>query len=214
MAMLAGEESMLAAFASGADIHTATAAAVFGLPPHMITPMLRSRAKAVNFGIIYGIGGFSLAKDIGVSVREAQNYIDSYFTRYPKIKIFREGLIEQAKQDGFAVTAFGRRRLLPELKSANRQLREFGERVATNMPIQGTAADIIKLAMVRVAERLRREGLQARLILQVHDELLVECPAVEELQASVILREEMEGAWTKTPLLAEVHSGTNWLLAK
>ncbi|MCL2298656.1 MAG: DNA polymerase I, partial [Firmicutes bacterium] len=179
MAAMAGEEAMLRAFQAGEDIHTVTASQVFGLPPQLITSALRTRAKAVNFGIIYGIGAFSLAKDIGVSFREAQDYIESYLERYPKVRQFRARLIEQAKERGYAETLYGRRRPLPELSSSQRQLREFGERVAVNMPVQGTAADIIKIAMVRVAGRLSREGFQAQLILQVHDELVAEAPPAE-----------------------------------
>ncbi len=211
MAAMAGEEAMLRAFRTNEDIHTITASQVFGLPPQMVTPALRTRAKAVNFGILYGIGAFSLAKDIGVSFREAEEYIEGYLAHYPQVRRFRTRLIEQAKETGYAETLFGRRRLLPELNNSQRQLREFGERVAVNMPVQGTAADIIKIAMVRVATRLSQEGMQARLILQVHDELIVEAPTAEAEKAAEILQQEMEHAATlSVPLEAEVHIGGNW----
>ena len=211
MAAMAGEEAMLRAFRAGEDIHTITASQVFGLPPEMITPALRTRAKAVNFGIIYGIGAFSLAKDIGVSFREAQEYIQGYLDHYPKVRRFREKLIEQAKERGYAETLFGRRRPLPELGSSQRQLREFGERVAVNMPVQGTAADIIKIAMVHAAERLAGEGLRAQLILQVHDELVAEAPLEEAEAVAALLHEEMErAAALSVPLEAEVHAAENW----
>ena len=211
MAAMAGEEAMRRAFSAGEDIHAATASQVFGLPPALVTPAMRTRAKAVNFGIIYGIGAFSLAKDIGVSFGEAKAYIDSYLDHYPKVRKCRERLIAQAKERGFAETLFGRRRLLPELNSSQRQLREFGERVAVNMPVQGTAADIIKIAMVRVAERLEREGLRAQLILQVHDELVAEAPLEEAQTVAALLHEEMERAASlSVPLEAEVHAAENW----
>jgi len=211
LAAMSGETAMLRAFKEGEDIHTLTAAQVFGLPPLMITPQMRNRAKAVNFGIIYGIGAFSLAKDIGVGFREAQEYIDGYFEHYPQVKKFREKMIEQATQRGYAETLFGRRRLLPELASSQRQLQEFGKRVAVNMPVQGTAADLIKIAMVRVAERLEREGLRARLILQVHDELIVEAPKEEAEQASALLKEEMEAAGSlSVPLEVDLNISENW----
>ncbi|MDR1733325.1 MAG: DNA polymerase I [Oscillospiraceae bacterium] len=215
LAALAEEENMLEAFRQGADIHTDTAARVFGLPRDMVTPILRSRAKAVNFGIIYGIGAYSLAKDIGSTFGEAKRIIDTYFAKYPKIKAYRECLIAKAKETGYAETAFNRRRPLPELHNTNPALRAFGERVATNMPIQGTAADIIKVAMVKTAARLKAEGLSARIVLQVHDELIVEAPIEEADRAAAILREEMEGAAGDAyPLVAEVHRGYDWLSAK
>jgi len=211
MAAMAGEEAMLRSFRAGEDIHTSTAAQVFGLPPQLVTPMLRTRAKAVNFGILYGIGAFSLARDIGVGFREAEDYIQGYLDHYPKVRRFREKLIEQAKERGYAETLFGRRRPLPELSSSQRPLREFGERAAVNMPVQGTAADIIKIAMVRAAQRLEREGLRAQLILQVHDELVAEAPLEEAGTVAALLREEMErAAVLSAPLEAEVHTAENW----
>ncbi|MDR2525297.1 MAG: DNA polymerase I [Oscillospiraceae bacterium] len=215
LAAMAGEETMLQAFENDEDIHTLTASRVFGLPPGMITPLLRRRAKAVNFGIVYGIGAFSLAQDIGVPFREAESYIQEYFAQYPKIYHFRQDLIRLAKERGYAETYYGRRRALPELQNSKRALREFGERVAVNMPIQGTAADIIKKAMIRVHQRLLRENLQAKLILQVHDELIVEAPAAETSAVALLLQEEMESAagnWIT--LVAEVHRGKDWASAK
>ncbi|MCL2531312.1 MAG: DNA polymerase I [Oscillospiraceae bacterium] len=211
MAAMAQETTMIAAFAAGEDIHTATAAQVFGMPTAMVLPEMRSQAKAVNFGIIYGIGAFSLAKDIGVTMKEAKEYIDGYFAHYPKVQAFRQRLIDQATERGYAESLFGRRRALPELASSQRQLREFGQRVAVNMPVQGTAADIIKMAMVRVASRLASENLQARLILQVHDELIIEAPADEAQQAATALKQEMESAaQLAVPMLVEVKVGQTW----
>lgn len=211
LASMAGDAAMIEAFNSGADIHTATAAQVFGLPPEMITPQLRSRAKAVNFGIVYGIGAFSLAKDIGVSNKEAKEYIDSYMHTYQGVADYMQRMIDTAKDTGYATTLFGRRRYLPELSASNHMLRAFGERVARNMPIQGTAADIIKIAMVRVDRRLYAEGLESRLILQVHDELIVEAPEAEARRALQIVTEEMEHACDMAVLLrADGKIGQTW----
>lgn len=215
LAHIAGDENMKAAFLSGADIHTATAAQVFGLPKEMVTPELRSRAKAVNFGIVYGIGAFSLSKDIGVTVAQAKRYIEDYLTVYSGVRDYMDRVVQQAKADGYVTTAFGRRRYLPELSSSNFNTRSFGERVARNMPIQGTAADIIKLAMIRVQQRLEREGLKARLILQVHDELICEAPPQECQQVAALLKQEMEGAVQfDVPLTVDVHWGRTWYDAK
>ena len=211
LASMAGEDTMIKAFRDGDDIHTITASQVFGMPVEMVTPLMRTRAKAVNFGIVYGIGAFSLAKDIGVSFREAQDYIEGYFEHYPKIRQFRARMIEEAKERGYAQTLFGRHRPLPELHSSQRPLREFGERVAVNMPVQGTAADIIKIAMIKVDERLRKEGRKARLILQVHDELVVEAPEEEAAEAAKLLKEEMEAAVNlSVPTEVDVHAAANW----
>ena len=211
LASMAGDKAMIDAFNSGADIHTATAAQVFGLPPEMITPQLRSRAKAVNFGIVYGIGAFSLAKDIGVSNKEAKEYIDSYMHTYQGVATYMQRMIDAAKDTGYASTLFGRRRYLPELAASNHMLRAFGERVARNMPIQGTAADIIKIAMVRVDRRLYAEGMESRLILQVHDELIVEAPEAEAARALQIVTEEMEHACDMAVLLrADGKIGQTW----
>lgn len=211
LASMAEDQTMIDAFNSGADIHTATAAQVFGLPPEMITPQLRSRAKAVNFGIVYGIGAFSLAKDIGVSNKEAKEYIDSYMHTYQGVAAYMQRMIDAAKDTGYATTLFGRRRYLPELSASNHMLRAFGERVARNMPIQGTAADIIKIAMVRVDRRLYAEGMESRLILQVHDELIVEAPEAEADRALQIVTEEMEHACNMAVLLrADGKIGQTW----
>ncbi len=211
LAHIANDETMIAAFRSGEDIHAVTASQVFGVPLAEVTPLQRSHAKAVNFGIVYGISAFSLAQDIGVFQSEAKTYMDSYFAKYHGVRAYMTRVVEQAKADGYVTTLFGRRRDLPELKSSNFNLRSFGERVALNMPIQGTAADIIKAAMVRVDARMRAEKLQARLLLQVHDELIVECPAEEAETVKAILTEEMEHVVDyRVPLLVDAKIGTSW----
>ena len=215
LAALAKDENMLAAFNDGTDIHAVTASQVFNMPQEMVTPLMRSRAKAVNFGIVYGIGAFSLAKDIGVSRYEADSYIKGYLHHYAGVAQYMQDIVQTAKDKGYAQTVFGRRRYLPELASSNHNLRAFGERVARNMPIQGTAADIIKIAMIRVRDRLAREGFRASLILQVHDELIVEAPADEADAAANLLTEEMErAADLAVHLLADVHIGKTWYDAK
>ena len=215
LAHMADEPTMKAAFNSGEDVHRATAAQVFGLPEEMVTPLMRSRAKAVNFGIIYGIGAHSLSEDIGVTYSEAKRYIDGYLAHYSAIAGFMDRMVKEAKEKGYAQTLFGRRRPLPELQSGNAVTRSFGERVARNAPIQGTAADIIKFAMIRVRDRLRREGLAARLILQVHDELILEAPKAEVPAVEKLLKEEMEGAASlSVALTVDVHSGPTWFDAK
>ena len=215
LAHIANDSNMLEAFRSGQDIHTSTAAKVFGLPESMVTPMLRSRAKAVNFGIVYGIGAFSLSKDIGVSVKEADSYIKSYLALYSGIDRYMKDVVENAKRDGYVTTMFGRRRYLPELTSSNHNMRSFGERVARNMPIQGTAADIIKIAMIRVYDRLKKENMRSRLILQVHDELIVEAPEDEAEKAASLLSEEMENAVELSlTLTADAGIGKTWYDAK
>ena len=184
---------------------------MFGVPLAEVTPLQRSHAKAVNFGIVYGISAFSLAQDIGVFQSEAKAYMDSYFAKYHGVHEYMTRVVEQAKADGYVTTLFGRRRDLPELKSSNFNLRSFGERVALNMPIQGTAADIIKAAMVRVDARMRAEKLQARLLLQVHDELIVECPAEEAETVKAILVDEMEHVVDyRVPLLVDAKIGASW----
>ncbi len=215
LAHMAGDEAMQQAFLSGADFHTVTAAKVFHVPEGEVTHQMRSRAKAVNFGIVYGMSAFSLSQDIHVTVAEAKDYMERYFATYPGVKQYMTDIVEKAKEQGYVETLYHRRRALPELKSSNFIQRSFGERVALNMPIQGTAADIMKLAMLRVYDRLRREGLQARLIMQVHDELIVECPEEEREAVEKLLRQEMEQvAALAVPLTAEAHSGKNWLDAK
>lgn len=211
LAHISGDETMIRAFREGEDIHAVTASQVFDVPLSEVTPLQRSRAKAVNFGIVYGISAFSLAQDIGVYQNEAKAYMDSYFAKYHGVREYMRRVVEQAKHDGYVTTLFGRRRDLPELKSSNFNVRSFGERVALNMPIQGTAADIIKAAMVRVSRRVAEEKLAARLILQVHDELIVECPAAEAEHVRALLREEMERvADYAVPLEADAKIGASW----
>ena len=211
LAHIAGDEHMIAAFRSGEDIHTVTASQVFGVPAELVTHEMRRRAKAVNFGIVYGISDFSLSQDIGVTRREAKEYMERYFETYSGVRAYMTQVVEDAREKGYVSTIMGRRRWLPELKSSNFNTRSFGERVALNAPIQGTAADLIKKAMIRVDARLRAEGLEARLVLQVHDELIVECPEEEADRVCALLTEEMEGvAKLAVPLTAEAHSGQSW----
>lgn len=215
LAHIAQDQHMQEAFTSGMDIHTATAAQVFHVAPEDVTPLMRRHAKAVNFGIVYGISEFSLAEDIGVTRKEAKAYIDRYLENYAGVRAYMKDIVAKAKQDGFVTTLFGRRRNLPELKSSNFNIRSFGERVALNTPIQGTAADIIKLAMLHVDRALRERKLQARLVLQVHDELIVECPVEERVQVTQLLTEQMQQvAKLSVPLLAEAKSGASWYEAK
>ena len=215
LAHMAGDEAMQQAFLSGADFHTVTAAKVFHVPEAEVTHEMRSRAKAVNFGIVYGMSAFSLSQDIHVTVAEAKDYMERYFATYPGVKQYMTDIVALAKEQGYVETLYHRRRALPEIKSSNFIQRSFGERVALNMPIQGTAADVMKLAMIRVYDRLRRENLQAKLIMQVHDELIVECPEAERETVETLLRQEMEQvAALSVPLIAEAHSGKNWLEAK
>ena len=214
LAHITGDEHMQEAFRSGADIHRSTAAKIYGLPLEAITPRLRSSAKAINFGIMYGKGAFSLSKDIGVTVKEADAFLRQYLDTFPKVSGYMEKTIADAKANGYVSTLFGRRRALPELSSSNFNVRSSGERMARNTPIQGTAADVIKLAMVRVWRRLRDEGMESRLILTVHDELIVEAPEQEADKAARILKEEMEGCvHYAVPLETEVGRGRNWLEA-
>ena len=211
LAHMAGDEAMIRGFRSGEDIHTITASQVFGVSPEDVTPLMRRSAKAVNFGIVYGISPFSLSQDIGVTVAEARAYMDRYFAHYPGVRAYMDHVVARAKEDGYVSTPMGRRRWVPELRSSNFNTRSFGERVALDAPIQGAAADIIKLAMIRVRDRLLREGLSGRLVLQVHDELIVECPESEAAQVSRLLQEEMEGAVSlSVPLTADTASGKSW----
>jgi DNA polymerase I len=215
LAHVANDKNMIQAFLNNNDIHRSTAAQVFHMPEEMVTPLMRSRAKAVNFGIVYGIGAFSLSKDIHVSVAEAKRYIEEYLANFSGVDSYMKNVVEEAKENGYVQTLFGRRRYLPELKSSNHNLRAFGERVARNMPIQGTAADIIKIAMIRVHERLERENMQAKLILQVHDELIVEAPQEEAEKAASLLTEEMQNAVSlSVPMIAEAKIGKTWFEAK
>ena len=215
LAHISGDEAMCRAFRSGEDFHTLTAARVFHVEPQDVTPEMRRRAKAVNFGVVYGISPFSLSQDIGVTVAEAKEYMERYFQTYTGVRAYMDRIVEQARADGYVETLMHRRRALPELKSSNHNLRAFGERVALNMPIQGTAADLMKLAMVRVERRLADEGLAAQIIMQVHDELIVECPVKEAEQVKKIVTAEMENVvQLKVPLLAEAKSGASWYEAK
>lgn len=212
---IADDDEMIKAFNDEVDIHTVTASQVFNMPLELVTPLMRSRAKAVNFGIVYGIGAFSLAKDIGVTRKEADDYIKGYLRHYAGVDKYMETVAKDAKEKGYVATLWGRRRYLPELNSSNGMLRAFGERVARNMPIQGTAADIIKIAMVRVYNRLKEEKMDAKLILQVHDELIVEAPENEIEKVAQILSEEMENACKmKVRLRADVNTGKTWYDAK
>jgi DNA polymerase-1 len=211
LAHISDDEIMKKAFAEDEDIHTITAAQVFNQPTEWITPELRTAAKAVNFGIVYGIGAFSLAKDINVSVSEAKNYIESYLAKYKGVKTYMDTVIAGAKETGFVATMFGRRRHIAEIKSSNKVIEAAGKRIAQNTPIQGTAADTIKLAMIRVYRRISGQGLKARLILQVHDELIVEAPMNEMLEVEKLLKEEMESAAElSVKLQVDVRSGKTW----
>jgi DNA polymerase-1 len=214
LADMSGDETFINAFIEGQDIHRLTASQVFKIPFDKVTPNQRSNAKAVNFGIVYGIGAYSLSQDIGTTVREAERYIAGYYEKYPKMRTYFDKTIDDARKDGYAATIFGRRRNIPELNSGNFVQRSFGERVAMNMPVQGSAADIIKISMVNVWRRLKKEGLKSRLILQVHDELLIEMKKDEADKVKALLKEEMENAvHLRVPLLADVNEGKNWFEA-
>ena len=211
LAHISGDRTMIDAFLSGEDFHAVTASNVFHVPLEDVTPAMRSSAKAVNFGIVYGISAFSLAQDINVMPREAQAYIDAYFQEYAGVRKYMTDVVEKAKADGYVTTLYGRRRDIPELKNSKYAVRQFGERVALNMPIQGTAADIMKLAMIDAYHALKKSGLKAKLVLQVHDELIVECPEEEAGQVSSILKNSMSGiASLSVPLVVDVHAGKSW----
>lgn len=215
LAHFSGCKELIEAYGKRLDIHAITASQVFGVAPEKVTPQMRRSAKAVNFGIIYGISAFGLGKDLGISTKRAQEYIDKYFETYSDVKKYMESNVEKAQRDGYITTLFGRRRMMNELKSSNHNVRAFGERAAMNMPLQGSSADIIKIAMIRVNKRLTEEGLKARLVLQVHDELVIDCPESEQDRAAEILKTEMENAVTlKVPLTVEVGIGKNWYNAK
>lgn len=215
LAHIADDEAMLGAFRTGMDIHTATAAQVFSVPAEQVTPLQRRHAKAVNFGIVYGISEFSLAEDIGVSRYEAKAYIDSYLANYRGVKTYMKQVVADAAQSGYTQTLYGRRRSIPELKSTNFNIRQGAERIALNTPIQGTAADLIKLAMLRVDQALMEHYPDAKLLLQVHDELIVECPAAQAPQVAALISSQMEQvAQLKAPLLAEAKWGNSWYEAK
>ena len=211
LAHMSGDETMIEAFREGQDIHARTAAEVYGVPLEQVTHEMRSASKAVNFGIVYGISDFTLAKNISVSRKEAKEFIERYFERYPGVKRYMDAAVAEGREKGYVTTLMGRRRYLPELASANFNLRSFGERCAMNSPIQGTAADIIKLAMIRVADALRKGGYKARLILQVHDELIVEAPENEQERVRALLKDCMEGvAALAVPLKTDISVGRDW----
>ena len=215
LAHISDDKAMKEAFEKGEDIHTVTASEVFRVPREMVNPMMRSRAKAVNFGIVYGISAFSLSSDVGVSVKEAQSYINAYLDKFTGVRDYMERIKNEALSQGFVSTIFGRRRYIPELKSANHNTVAFGQRVALNAPIQGTAADIIKKAMVNVKSRLERDGLKGRIVLQIHDELVVECPGSELAATEKALCEEMENAASlSVRLLCDAGHGENLYDAK
>ena len=215
LASMSGDEKLIEAYRQASDIHRLTASQVFHVPFDQVTPLQRRNAKAVNFGIVYGISSFGLSQDLSISRKEAADYIENYFKTYPKIKSFLEGLVTSAKEKGYAETLYGRRRPVPELAESNFMRRQFGERVAMNSPIQGTAADIIKIAMNRVRRRLEAEGCRAKLILQVHDELLIESPLEEADHVSALLRDEMEhAAQLSVDLEVDLHEGKSWYDAK
>ncbi len=215
LAHLSGDETLINAFINGEDIHRLTASQAFGIPYDEVTPAQRSNAKAVNFGIVYGISAFALSEDLKISRAEAKRYIDGYFEKYPKIKTFMENCVKSAREKGYSVTMFNRIRKIPEISASNFNLRSFGERAAMNAPVQGTAADIIKLAMIKIWRRLKAEGLKSRLLLQVHDELLIEAHVDEVDYINKLLKEEMENAAElKVPLSVDVHNGKNWYEVK
>ncbi len=211
LAHISGDEAMREAFRSGMDFHTVTASQVFGVPLEQVTPQMRSRAKAVNFGIVYGISAWALGNDIGVSTAEAKSYMDAYYRRYSGVRSYMKEIVESAREKQYVETLFGRRRSLPELKSSNSATRGFGERVALNMPIQGTAADIIKLAMVNIDRRLRAQVPEAKLLLQVHDELIIECDREHAQEVMKLLKEEMENVvYLSVPLIVETNYAECW----
>ena len=206
---------MVEAFNEDMDIHTITASKIFGVPVDSVSKQLRSRAKAVNFGIVYGISEFGLAEQTGINRKEAKDFMDQYLEHYSGIKHYMEDIVDEAKAKGCIDTMFGRRRYIPELKSNNYMVRKFGERVAMNTPIQGTAADIMKIAMINVYRKLKEEGLKSKIVLQIHDELLIEAPIEEKERVKEILVREMESvAKLKVPLKVEAEEGKNWLQAK
>ena len=212
---MSGDEKLIQAYREAQDIHRLTASQVFHVPFEEVTELQRRNAKAVNFGIVYGISSFGLSQDLSITRKEAAEYIENYFETYPKIKGFLDEQVEHGREQGYVVTMFGRRRPVPELKSSNFMQRSFGERVAMNSPIQGTAADIIKIAMNRVEKRLQEEHLRSRLVLQVHDELLIETHKEEIHQVSRILEEEMKGAAKLlVELEVDMHQGNSWYEAK
>ena len=215
LAHISGDSNMREAFINNEDIHTQTAAKIMNLPVEMVTPQIRSRAKAVNFGIVYGISAFSLSKDIGITVKEASQFINNYLDTFTGVKEYMNTIVQFAKDNGYVSTLYNRKRILPEIHNSNRNVQEMGKRMAMNTPNQGTSADIIKIAMVKVSQRLKEEGLKAKLILQVHDELIVEAPVEEAEKAAEILGEAMRNAaQLSVPLKVDVNMGENWYVAK
>ena len=208
---MSGAEKLINAYKNAVDIHSLTASEVFHVPLDEVTPEMRRNAKAVNFGIVYGISAFGLGEDLSIDRKEAQSYINKYFETYPGVKEFLDSQVAHAKENGYVLTLFNRLRPIPEISSSNFMQRSFGERVAMNSPIQGTAADIMKLAMISVDRELRRQGLKSRIVLQVHDELLLECPTDEAEKVKGILKEKMENAAKlKVKLIADVNLGDTW----
>ena len=215
MAHIADDKDMQKAFADGVDIHQMTASQVFKVPLELVTPQMRSRAKAINFGIVYGIGAYSLSQDIHVPVYEAKEYIEEYLKTYHGVRTYMDEIVKFAEEKGYVETLYHRRRDLADIRSTNKVVKALAKRIALNTPIQGTAADIIKIAMIRVYRRLKAEGLDAKLILQVHDELIIEAPAEKAQMIAGLLKEEMQSAAElSVQLLVDVHTGTNWLEAK
>jgi len=215
LAHISGDPTMIHAFNEDQDIHARTASEVYGVPLSQVTPQMRSACKAVNFGIVYGISEFTLAKNIGVSRYEAKDFIERYFKRYPGVKRYMDEAVATGYRQGYVTTLMGRRRYLPELQSGNYNLRSFGERCAMNSPIQGTAADIIKLAMIRVHDALRDGGFEAKLIMQVHDELIIEAPQAEAERVKALLRDCMEGVYPMSvPLKTDINIGGDWRACK
>ncbi|MEK7826896.1 MAG: DNA polymerase I, partial [Thermodesulfobacteriota bacterium] len=211
LAHLSGDETLIEAFATGEDIHSRTASDLFGVFPEMVNPDMRRQAKVINFGVLYGMSAFGLAKELGITQKLAQAYIDGYFQKYARVREYLDGLLAQARRDGYVTTLLRRRRYLPEIMSPQAAVRQFAERMAINAPIQGTAADLIKVAMVRIFRRLTEEGLSAAMIMQVHDELVFEAPVSEREVLMALVREEMEGVLKlNVPLRVEVAAGRNW----
>ena len=214
LAHLSGDEGLIAAFRSGEDFHAQTAARVFGVPVEEVTPEMRSHAKAVNFGIVYGQQAFGLGQSLHIPMAEAQEMIDRYYRAYPGVREYLDRTVAEAHETGYAVTMFGRKRHIPELSSSNVNMRHFGERTAMNHPMQGSAADIIKLAMIRVEQRLRAEGLKSRMVIQVHDELDFECPNDEVERLTELVGDVMDNVVElSVPLTADIQTGPNWAIA-
>ena len=215
MAHFSGCKELIAAYCEGKDIHSITASQVFDVPLEMVTPAMRRDAKAVNFGIIYGISAFGLASDLNISSKQAQAYINRYFETYSSVKTYMNGNVSNATNSGYVETLLGRRRVINELRASNYNVRSFGERAAMNMPLQGSSADIIKLAMIHVDKKLKEGNFKAKLVLQVHDELVIDCPLDEAEEVSKLLKDEMENAVSlSVPMTVEVGIGKSWFETK